>query len=293
MSEQKQKNYQTEWSFDMSKLADRVTDFAKSVGTRAEEEVRHERFVAALNGAQSATADLHLSVGKTVIHAISGENLIEADLTYVGDIRFEVAGDAEKTVHLSQEAGGAGFFRNVFGWVGSGQKLNWDIGLSRHVPMDLRIRGGVGKTDMNLQELDVTALRFSSGTGEVSAILPAPDRNYEARIDCGVGKVDIVVPHSADLRLDVNGGTGEFNLEIGENVDLNLNVSAGVGAVNIRLPQGAAVRLAGKRGIGSIRVPDTMARVGAGDVWQSVNYETAERRITIHYQGGIGTLHVK
>lgn len=293
MTEEKKKNYQTEWSFDMSKLADRVTDFAKSVGTRAEEEVKHERFVAALDGAQTVTADLHLSVGRTVIKSIDTENLIEADLTYVGDIRFEVAGDAEKNVHLSQESGSSAFFRNVFGWVGSGQKLLWDIGLSKQVPLDLRIRGGVGKTELNLQELDVTALRFSSGTGEVNAILPAPDRNYEAKIDCGVGRVDVVVPHSADLRLDVNGGTGEFNVEIGENVDLHLNVSAGVGAVNIKLPQGAAVKLTGKRGIGSIRVPDTMARAGAGDVWQSVNYETAERRITIQYNGGIGALHLK
>ncbi|MBE0689872.1 MAG: hypothetical protein IH587_07100, partial [Anaerolineae bacterium] len=103
MSEEKK--YKTEWSFSFEKLGSDIGDFVKSLGIGDEESVKEGEFNAPIDGAQSAHVRLDCSVGKCIIRPLTNlDNLIEADLTYVGDINFVVSGEAEKSVTLSQKA---------------------------------------------------------------------------------------------------------------------------------------------------------------------------------------------
>lgn len=296
---EKRKNTVTEWSFSFEELGDKAAEFFRSIGIKSEEHVRHEQFFAPLDGASSARVRLDLSVGQATITPLtSSENLCEADLTYVGEIQFEYVGETEKQLTISNTSEGADWFRSLFGWIGSGQKLRWDIALNDAVPLDLDIHNSVGKGDFNLGTLNVEALHLHGGVGEVTALLPGGA--YSARIDAGVGKHNLSIPAGANVSLRMSAGTGEVNLRIGEGAAVEADIDGGVGSCNITVPADAGVRVEFKAGLGDISLPSEMRRI-SGDksdwnksgVWESPNYATTERPISIVFSGGVGGLKVR
>jgi hypothetical protein len=215
----------------------------------------------------------------------------------VGDVNFTATGDTEKIVNLSQVSGPSEWFRGFFGWIGSGQKLSWDVGLTTRVPLDLEIHNGVGQCRFDLGALQVTTLRVTGGAGEITAALPAG--TYTASIDSGVGETNLSVPTGATVDMRIGAGTGEINLDIAEGADVTANIRGGVGAVNVRLPQNAGARVEYTSGIGGAHISSRLSRIKGGEgwnqsgVWQSPDYDTAERKVYIRFEGGVGGLNVR
>ena len=300
MDENKEKNYKVEWSFSFEKLGDQIGDFFKSVGSKSDEEIKHGFFSLPLNAATSARTRIDFSVGETTIKALStSDNLIEADLTYVGEILLEASGEQEKVVHLSQQAAPADWVRSALGWIGSGQRLRWDVALTPNIPLNLDLHGGAGRSHFDLSALQVTGLNVSTGAGELTVLLPAGQ--YSARYSGGVGQSNLTVPGGAEIDLNIASGAGEINLDIASGAAVKARINGGVGQTNINVAPDAAVRLEARTGIGSIKAASRFARVsgGSGDffdkggVWQTANYETAEQKIVIRFDGGVGELNVR
>ena len=242
MDENKEKRYVTEWSFSFDKLGEQISDFAKSIGMKGEEAINTGRFDAPIAGATSGRVRVDLSVGKANIHPLGdSENLIEADLTYVGEINFTAQGETEKIVNLSQASAVGEWFRGVFGWIGSGQKRHWDVGLTTRIPLDLESHSGVGEGTYDLRDLQVSALRISGGAGEIHATLPKGV--YSAKIDCGVGETHLSIPAGAVVDLQASSGTGEVHLDIADGAVVTARVRGGIGEMQVRLPQTAAARV--------------------------------------------------
>ncbi|MCS7071608.1 MAG: hypothetical protein NZM00_08890 [Anaerolinea sp.] len=289
------KRYKTEWSFDFSTIGEKIADWARSIGLNDQEAVRQSTFTEAIDDAASAAVTLEFSVGKVRVHAINTANLLEADVTHVGEIQFEVqrgeaGGRPHKQIYLHQSGQASEWLRNVFGWIGSGQRLSWDVGLTTSVPLELVIRGGTGRSEYDLQALTVTDLKVSTGIGEVNLILPGG--KYPARIECGTGKVDLIIPQGAEIDLDVQAGTGEVNLEIGEDTAVLARVRAGVGTFTIRSAHSGETRIEVQRGLGSLHLDDRFIRQ-SDSIWQTAGYDAATRRTTIFYRAGVGMLNVR
>lgn len=302
MSDEKNKNYKTEWTFSFEKLGDQINEFVQSMGMQGEEAIKHDTFSAPLEEATSASVRLDLSVGETNIHTLSDSaNLIEADLTYVGEVKFVVSGETDKNVSLSQVRTPAEWFRGMFGWIGSGRKLKWDVGLSPKVPMKLHIQGGVGDNRFDLQDLQVVNLTMAGGTGEMHAMLPKQATPYPAVVSGGVGEFDLTVPEDTEVELRLSAGTGEINLTYGAGASGSAHINGGIGACNVTLPEGAAVRIEAKTGIGGVSVHGhRLSKVRGGDdfissqgVWETPGFEDAEKQIMIRFDGGIGGLNVR
>jgi hypothetical protein len=295
------KRFKTEWSFSFDKLNQDIGEFVKSLGVGNEETVKQGEFSAPLDGATSAKVRLDLTVGKTYVKSASNvDRLIDADLTYVGDINFLVTGEAEKQVSLSQKAEAANWIRNVVGWLGSKGALRWDVGLANGLPMALEVHGGVGEAHFNLSELELTDLALYCGAGEFEVILAQKPELYAARITAGVGEVNVTVPAGASVDLMLKNGAGEMSLEVGSGVAMTATIEGGVGECNIHLPMGAAVSIEAQSGVGEFKFPREFARVSGSDeflgkrgIWQTPNFESAERKIAIRYNGGVGELDVR
>ncbi len=294
------KRYKTEWSFSFEKLNDQISDFFQQFGARGEEYIQQQQFNAPLDGATSARVRIDFSVGENHLRALetANDNLIEADVIYVGEMRFAVTGETEKVVHLSQSAGAADWLRSAFGWLGSERRLRWDVGLSPRVPLNLDLNSGAGESHFDLSKLHVTGLTVNGGAGETKVTLPGGD--YKAQFSAGVGQTDLDIPADSTVDLVVKVGVGEINLVIGSNADVNARISGGVGEVNVTLPTDAAARIEAKTGIGSINVPAHITRTSAkgdffdqGGVWQTADYDSAARRVLIRFDGGIGELNVR
>ncbi len=283
----KNKNYQTEWSFDFQNIGKQVGEFFGSLGESigGDEEIEVDTYVSALDGATFAQVKVAPSVGKHTLTALDAgsENLLEAEVAHVGEVTFTIEGEAERSLELGQKnAGGiaANIRRGARVASAGGDKLYWHMGLSPDVPMQLEINSGVGEGDYDLSGLQINGLTMNTGVGKVTTILPALESPYAVKAKSGVGETNFVMP---------------------ANTTVSLNVSAGVGQVNIDVPADAAVRLQVKaRGIGSTNVPAQLKPVsgssegmGYSGVYETEGFAVADRQITIEYAGGLGTASIR
>ncbi len=243
--------------------------------------LKTDRFSAPLDGTTSAHIHLGLSAGEMTVRAASDPtSLIDAEVTYLGEIDFRVLGDAEKSVVLSQKVEWMLEWFNPANW-SAVSDLRWTVNLSPVVPLRLEINGGAGRCHFDLSGLNLTALTVNGGAGEIDLTLPALDRSYEASI---------------------NGGLGEIKIAIAPGAALNLNVRSGVGSVVINTPDDAAVHVDARLGLGETQAGTRFTRVGGSEsdlpfaqhsVWETPGFAGVARSITIRYEGGVGSLNVR
>lgn len=250
-------------------------------GTRAE--INHEQFIESVGAAQSARVKLSLPVGETTIGPLEDSaTLIDADMRFIGDMKFVAEGTTEKFISLSQTGESWSNWINPTNWSwDAGKELRSTILLNKQVAIDLDLNGGVGQSRIDLTALNLSALDINGGVGEIRVNLPASHQSLDARIRVGVGKLDLVIPSGAALNAVVKGGVGE---------------------TSITLPVDAAVRIDASSGIGNLSITSRLPKVSGHDgdfglgkkgVWESPNFNTADHKIIINYEGGVGQLVVR
>ncbi len=244
-------------------------------------DIQHERFTAGVDGATSARVKLSLPIGETRILAGSDPNtLIDADMAFLGEMKFAARGETEKLVNLGPVSGAWMEWLNPANWnFGRTDELDSTIRLNSSLPTDLDIHGGLGESKIDLTGMNLSALEIAGGVGEIKVRLPAG--KLEARLQVGVGELDITLADQAATDLKVRGGVGE---------------------VTINLPAEAAARVEARTGIGELRFSSRFQQVsgsasdfaiGKNGVWETPNFAAADHKITIQFDGGIGELKVR
>ncbi|MBL8131389.1 MAG: hypothetical protein JNL42_05995 [Anaerolineae bacterium] len=229
--------------------------------------------------AASARMNLGVGVGNASVAALSdSSSLIEADLRYVGDVRFDVTPGAQTVVTLNHEqtASTPGF--DFFGWTLAldPSDLHWNILLTPAIPIDLTFNGGVGTSRVDLSGLQITRLAINTGVGDSVVTLPDSEGMIPVRVNGGVGRTTLTIPEGAALNADINAGVGDTTIDV---------------------PNDAAVRIQIEGGLGGVNLPSSWQRVSGEErsgVWESPTYDTAASgdRIEIDYNGGVGGLRV-
>ncbi len=246
-------------------------------------EVKTDIFAEEIGAATSARINLELSSAPTTVSALGdSDDLIEADLTYDGKISFDVRGEQEKTVNLSQR-GNWSF--SWFDWFDD-DKLRWDIALSSRLPLELEIDAGSGSSTLDLHRLQLTELKLDVGSGSVRADLPATESRYDAQVDGGSGSCTLNLADGVDVSLQADAGSGSVKIEIGDQSDVNLRLDGGSGSITIDVPNDAAVRVDVRDdGSGNVRVLSHMERTRRGDddegTWETPGFDDADYQIEI------------
>ncbi len=234
-------------------------------------EARTERFVEPLGEAVSARVTLDLSPASTRLEALSDDvNLIDAQVTHLGEMDFQVSGTREKTVFLGRRPG------IDLGWGFAVQR--WEIGLAPSIPLELVVDGGSGSADLDLRGLNLTGLDVDRGSGSFSILLPGSAEGYEAHIEGGSGSLTLTLPADTNLILRLEGGSGGQNLVVPPGTALRVEVSDS-GSGNVRLPSGL------------IQVED-----GEGDegIWETPGYAEATIRILVVVEElGSGSIRIR
>jgi hypothetical protein len=273
------------------------------LGLSGKPEIKHKKFSEPLGNATSAHIILEPAVAQARVSALSGGsgNLLEADLTYVGTIEFNVGGEHDKMVQLRQSSRGITLATaNPFNWINNRTPLIWEVNLNPDVPTELEIKGGVANSRLDLSGLQLTELKVNSGAGSLDLDLPVSNGRYHAVIGGGAGEAKIKIPGGASLDTEIQGGVGEIKMLVDEGAFVNARVKAGVGAVTITVPPDAPVRVRADVGVGSLNLPSHFKRmdgedrlVGKSGTWETANFEAGGPQIIIDYSGGIGGLTVR
>ncbi len=137
----------------------------------------------------------------------NSQNLIEGDLTYQGELIFEVESrGSEAKVNLDT--------RQVNNWVSfpfqSSSGASWEIYLSPEIPLDLSLDSGSGSCDFDLTGLLLKDFFLDSGSGSISLALPE-DQSYSVKIDSGSGRLRIDLPENTGVQVKLDSGSGSFN----------------------------------------------------------------------------------
>ncbi len=303
MNEEKSKNYETEWSFSFDTIGESISGLLGSLGAGKDQEVHTSNFVDPLEGAESAEITLEPTVGAASINALTdSDNLLEADITYIGEVKFvsEVE-DNVKMLRLGQTSQNDVFkpVRDALGSFARQKELYWTMRLSPNIPLALKVNSGVTNNDFDLSALQLTELKFNGGTGKTDLKLPTMGGNYDVSLNSGTGELNVEIADGANITLRSNNGTGATHVTIGNNANIDAKITGGVGACVITVPEDAGVRLKATTGLGKVRVPSHYIAlkvdefVATSGTWESPGYDTAEHKITIKYDGGIGSLTIR
>lgn len=275
----KRKNYETEWSFSFDKLGDSLNKALQSLG--GDQEVKTDTIVEPLGEASEAAILLNLSLGEATITALEpgSPNLFEAELRYIGEIEYDCTGGVSPSLRLRQkDQGVAEGVKRVFGSVANREDLRWDVRISPDVPLRLKVKGGVGRANLNLEGLQLLSLEVEGGVGEPRIKLPATAHSYDVEIEGGVGATAVRLPQDTSINLEIEGG---------------------VGTVRVLADRGTAIQLKAEAGIGTVRVPPEMPSLkeerellGRSGVWQTEGFDMARDQVRIDFEGGVGTLEL-
>lgn len=274
MSKQSRK---VEWSFDFENVGKQFGQFFKNMMESGDVELETADLAAALEGAASAQVEIDFSVGRAAVTAldVDSDNLFEAQITYVGEYEFEVSGGAERRIALRQKGRLPSGIGHIFS---NAKNLEWHIALAQNIPCDLSLKGGLGKTDIDLTHLEADAIRLDTGVGKVALTLPS-GRRFNASISGGVGKTDVTVPAGIGGDLKIDGGVGEVKVLVAPNAAVRIKANSGLGQINL---PAAFARISGSGGF-----------TGADGIWETPDFADAKKQTVIDYNGGVGSFHLK
>lgn len=251
--------------------------FGPQIGIATNTETKSETFSTPLEGVKTAEYDLDTSSSPVVITALDDNksDLISADVTYRGIMRFDVNGSDHTTVRMSEYTDNTSWLN----WDFSFDNLRWDIGLSPEVPSEIILNGGSGAITMDLSGLQLTSLQTDLGSGASTITLPQSQDAYTVEVESGSGSVTLNVPDKASLTLTLDTASG---------------------ATNVIIPAKAAVRIeVNDDGSGSLNLPNGLTKASDSSsfdigAWQTPNYDTADYKILIQVLGqGSGSLSIR
>jgi hypothetical protein len=88
-----------------------------------------------------------------------------------------------------------------------------EIELTQALPWSLVFDGGLGKSSIDLRELELRAFEITGGVGDVQIMLPAPRGLVRARFGGGASEVNLLHPNGAAVRLRIAGGASRLSFD--------------------------------------------------------------------------------
>ena len=141
----------------------------------------------------------------------------------------------------------------------------------------------------------LTTLSVRTGASETLLDVSRPNRATMERAELHVGAADFTARRLGNLnarRIEVNAGVGDLTIDLtGEwREDGVVQVKMGLGALELRLPEGVGVKLERETMLTSL---DAQGLVKRGDAYYSVDWERADRRITVQIEAAFGSIDIR
>jgi hypothetical protein len=169
--------------------------------------VRHESQSIDRDSSERVRVNLEMGAGNLRVRSGAGK-LLRADFSYsVPSWKPEV---------LYNSAAGHGHLsvvqpRSAHPHLGNTEN-EWDLDLTREVPLDVKVRFGAGEARLDLGDLSLRDVDIEMGVGKLDMDLRGdPQQSYDVRIRGGVGEATVRLPSGVGISADVQGGIGEIH----------------------------------------------------------------------------------
>jgi hypothetical protein len=238
-------------------------------------EAQTEQVAFSAAGVQSAEVDLWLGSPRARVFALEDNpNLIEGQVSYVGDLLFKTETNGSKAIVSLRDSNAGFWWLNPANWT----TLNlepWEIGLNGSVPLNLRLRVGAGSTDFDLSDLSLSNLKVEGGAG--SMVMALPNGEYEAVVDVGAGSTRVTLAENGRQQVEFDGGAGSLTLLLPPGREARIEVRSGAGSLNLQSE-------------GFTQVRGNSNKEG---VWETSGYQRADDPLIIKIDIGAGSVTVR
>ena len=225
--------------------------------------------------------------GEFTVRSMDTGLLYRMSLEYDEDRYEPVAQYEDHTLEVGVES-----IRGGFGRHRNGGRL--DLELARGVPMDLELEFGAVHADVDLGGLALVGLELSTGASEsmIDVSEPSTAGMEVARFE--VGAANFTARHLGNLnaaRIEVDAGVGSLTLVLDGQwrQDARVAIDLGLGSLELRVPEGLGLELRKDSFLTSL---DTEGLVKRGDVYQSLDWNEAARRVTVDLDAAFGSVKV-
>ena len=146
------------------------------------------------DGIQRARIRIRHNGGKLRINAIDRDGIL-ADGVFGGGLDKQVGGTAELAELELSTPRQSGFMSSRYPWAwGGGYFPEWNLGLSRRVPIELTVENQGGVADLELGDLRLTELVLRSDASQMTVRLPSQAGRTTVRVEAKSAAVDVQVP---------------------------------------------------------------------------------------------------
>lgn len=190
------------WLFD-------VTEKTWS-GEKIVQTIEHE-----ISGAEEADVTIKMNIGSMVLSGSPTSSDIfvsgKVEISEYEDLTDDVQLRGDKLTYTLSSEG----HQYQPGWIFSRDIDNdkkWELMLTPDVLVNLNIDTGVGKTEVDLSNLQLSGLVLNSGVGEVVVSLPN-EGDFQASIKAGVGKMEIYIPEDLAIGIFIDSGLGNVTVD--------------------------------------------------------------------------------
>jgi len=242
---------------------------------------------------RSGEDDLRVQVsygaGRFKVRSADGGLLYRMQIRYDEDV-FQPRADYEgRRLHLGVESVGKSIRMSKT------QGGEMDLLLARDLPMDLDLEFGAVRADVDLGGISLTRLQLKTGASESTVDVSEPNGSSMRQATFEVGAADFTARHLGNLNarsIEVNAGIGEVKLWFtgAWDQDASVELSMGLGSLELVFPEGLGVRLTKDSFLTSV---DTEGLVKRGDSYYSLDWESADRKITIDLNAAFGSVDVR
>jgi hypothetical protein len=159
-------------------------------------------------GATSGRVSIDYGAGRLRIGALpSGSGAL---------CRGRVSGDATDRLDLRGDRADLRIRHRPGVWVpfAAPGRRDWTLDLDPALPLDLSIRTGASKCDVDLRELRVVDLNLETGASDVHVALPREGR-VKVRVQAGAAAVRLDVPAGVAARIRSDSGLASFDVDEG------------------------------------------------------------------------------
>ena len=228
-------------------------------------------------------------VGRFNVTSTDGGVLYRMNLRYDED-RFEPIADfSGDRLELGVESLGRRW--NIGKGDNTGQL---DLELARGIPMDLEMNFGAVRADLDLGGLALTDLALRTGASESTVDMSEPNIAAMRRASFEAGAAEFTACNLGNLnaeRIEVAVGVGDLTLGFSGRweQDAAVSIDMGLGALELRFPEGLGVRLRKNSFLTSL---DSEGMVKRGDAYYSLDWDDADKKLTIDLDAAFGSVKV-
>jgi hypothetical protein len=241
-----------------------------------------------LEGNDQVRVHVEYGAGQFSVRSIDGGLLYRMNLRYDEDAFEPVADFSGDRLRLGVES----VRRNVN--LKGRRSGELALELARGVPMELDLEFGAVRADIDLGGLALTELELSTGASEslVTVSEPNPARMKSARFE--VGAADFTARNLGNLnaeRIDFDAGIGSITLGLDGRWqrDARIGIHMGLGSLELLVPEGLGIRV---RKDSFLTAFDSEGLVKRGNVYESLDFDDAERRVVIDLDAAFGSVSV-